>query len=99
MQNEAKELETNDESSGQVDLRVISDNTVEVEKKFRELRDKEPYYCVGKQWYDRSEVVSSLMLMNYSEEIAQELADYFLRHIQHAFDRGLFVGVKKMMDA
>lgn len=62
-------------------------------KLVEEIKAESPPYLEGKQWYDREEVVANLKKMNYCEVIAQELADWHLRHIQHAFNRGVFAAI------
>lgn len=41
-------------------------------------------------WYKRSDIVKALERMNYHTAIADELADWFLRHMQLAFNRGFY---------
>ncbi|WP_273430539.1 hypothetical protein [Chitinibacter tainanensis] len=41
-------------------------------------------------WYSRDEIVRSLERMNYHPTASNELADWFLRHIQLAFNRGFY---------
>uniref|UniRef100_UPI0019821065 hypothetical protein n=1 Tax=Vogesella mureinivorans TaxID=657276 RepID=UPI0019821065 len=41
-------------------------------------------------WYKRSDIVKALERMNYHTHIADELADWFLRHMQLAFNRGFY---------
>ena len=55
-----------------------------------------PDYLQGKRWYARDEIVEALKKMKYCEEIAQELADWYLRHIRHAFDRGVFSAINHL---
>lgn len=43
------------------------------------------------KWYDREEMVMLLRHMNYCEVIAQELADWMVRHLQFAFNKGFQV--------
>jgi NTP pyrophosphatase (non-canonical NTP hydrolase) len=40
------------------------------------------------QWYTREELVGALKNMSYSTMIAEELADWFTRHLQLAFNKG-----------
>lgn len=40
------------------------------------------------KWYSRDEIVHLLKLMNYSDQIAGELADWMVRHLQSAFNKG-----------
>ena len=69
----------------------------DVENYAKSIKESDPAYCTGKKWYTRDEVIRDLMRMNYSEQIAQELADWHLRNCVLAFNRGLFNGVKKTM--
>ena len=66
----------------------------ELERYVSQLRHSKPEYRTGYKWYTRNEIVGALKRMNYSEGIAQELADWFLLHIRSSFDRGFYVGVK-----
>lgn len=43
------------------------------------------------KWYTRDEIVSILKMMNYSDLIAQELADWMVLHLQYAFNKGFQV--------
>lgn len=43
------------------------------------------------KWYAREEMVMLLRHMNYCEVIAQELADWMVRHLQFAFNKGFQV--------
>lgn len=43
------------------------------------------------KWYDREEMVMLLRHMNYCDVIAQELADWMVRHLQFAFNKGFQV--------
>ncbi|WP_321967068.1 hypothetical protein [Burkholderia cepacia] len=49
---------------------------------------------VPPRWYSRDEVVHMLKRMNYCDEIALELADWVLRHLQLAFNKGFEKGVR-----
>lgn len=40
------------------------------------------------KWYTRQELVETLRKMNYSTMVAEELADWFTRHLQLAFNKG-----------
>ncbi len=44
------------------------------------------------RWYTRQEIVDVLQGMKYSPEIAQELADWLLHHLQLAFNKGHQLG-------
>ena len=44
------------------------------------------------KWYKREEIVSCLERMNYSQFIANELADWFVLHLQYAFNKGHEIG-------
>lgn len=48
------------------------------------------------KWYTREEIIQVLGRMNYCETIAQELADWFVMHLQHAFNKGFEVGQREM---
>lgn len=57
------------------------------------IKQDQPDYLEGKSWYKRDDWVNALKQMNYSNYIAEELADLFLLHISHAFNRGVYNGV------
>lgn len=71
-----------------------SENFIKIDTLVASLRKKLPDYLVGKAWYSRNEIINNLKSMNYSDQIAQELTNYFLLHIRHAFNRGVFSGIK-----
>ena len=48
------------------------------------------------KWYTREEIIQVLGRMNYCEPIAQELADWFVLHLQHAFNKGFQEGQREM---
>lgn len=62
------------------------------------LKKDIPDFLDGKKWYQRSEIVSMLKKNGYHEQIADELADLFLRHIILAFERGIYSGIKAHME-
>jgi hypothetical protein len=55
-----------------------------------------PDYLDSRKWYDRQAIVDTLRRMNYSDVIAQELADWFLLHIRSAFNRGIFSAISHL---
>lgn len=48
--------------------------------------------AVPPRWYSRDEIFHALRLMNYCDSIAGELADWFVRHLQLAFNKGFEKG-------
>lgn len=54
-------------------------------------KDAQP---VAPRWYTRDEIVFMLKSMNYCDQIAEELADWALRHLQLAFNKGFEVGIR-----
>lgn len=40
------------------------------------------------KFYTREELVHTLHLMNYNDNVAQELADWFVLQLQYAFNKG-----------
>lgn len=54
---------------------------------------------VPPRWYSRDEIVHALKNMNYHETIALELADWFVRHLQLAFNKGFEKGARTPVQA
>ncbi|WP_253568106.1 hypothetical protein ABEG10_38155 (plasmid) [Burkholderia cenocepacia] len=50
--------------------------------------------AVPPRWYSREEIVHALVHMKYSDEIARELADWVVRHLQLAFNKGFEKGAR-----
>lgn len=46
---------------------------------------------VAPAWYSRDEIVYALRTMKYSDDVAQELADWMRLHLQAAFNKGFSV--------
>lgn len=51
--------------------------------------------AVAPKWYSRNEIIHILRRMKYSEETAQELADWMVRHLQLAFNKGFQIGSRR----
>ena len=54
---------------------------------------------VPPRWYTVEEITHYLKCMNYSDHIAAELATWFTRHLQLAFDKGFEKGYRAALFA
>jgi hypothetical protein len=75
-------------------MMIMLSNFEEFSEYYSTALKENPDWLSGAMWYDREDIVRLLRKMNYSDSIAYDLADFILLKATHAFNRGVWNGLK-----
>jgi hypothetical protein len=73
---------------------IMSLTLTDFYKFYSEVLKENPDWLSGANWYDRDDYARILRSMNYSDQIAYELADFIRLQTAHAFNRGVWNALK-----